>query len=259
MSYGSTLFKGYRLQTFVIKCPYDTYRESEFTRTLMTDIFKLKFDGYRNHYPYGIMPISDYDFMANHICLTLENNGKYIPLFSYKSVTNEICKKFRVPFPVIGHKFGEYKENFTPWVNAILDWQRKLDQQNITYAYNASYTMNTQMDKDLRDLTRELTYAYLYYHYATENIKHVINSTASNHKINQHEEEMGWVYLKDKDGNKLPPFESPLFFEKPFYLMHTTENCFTENFRKKCEPYASLWERRIIIEEDSADIKKKVA
>lgn len=253
------LYKGYKLQTYIIKCPYDTYRESELTRTLMTDIFKLKFDGYRSYYPYGIMPVSDYDFMANHICLTLYDAEKYIPLFAFKSITNEACKKFRAPFPVIGHKFGMYKENFMPWVEALQNWQDELDKKKVTYAYNASYTMHSTMNKDLRDLTRDISHAYLCYHYLTENINHVINSTANNHKINQIEEQMGWIYLKDKHGNKLPPFESPVFFEKPFYLMHTTENSFSEEFRKKCEPFKHLWENRVVIELENSEGQKKAA
>jgi hypothetical protein len=260
MSVGEIL-KKYPLQVIVIQRPYDTFTTSDFTSSFMTDLFKLKFEGYCSRYPYGIMPVSDYDFMATHVCMTLKVGSEYVLISAFKSITSEVCKDFRVPFPIINHKFGMFKEKFPTYVEALAKWQSDLDAKNKMYAYNASWTMKTDLDKELRGLMRDLTFAFFYFHYTTEKIDFVINSTSANFNVNKHQEAMGLKYLKDAAGNDLPPFKSPVFFEEPFYIMHVDETGFSDVYAEKCKVFKEAWDNRIIVNKENPGIgiKRKAA
>ncbi|WP_408096020.1 hypothetical protein ACJVC5_13335 [Peredibacter sp. HCB2-198] len=250
----------YKFKVVVVECPYDIYTEDSFTRNFMTDLFKLKFEGYMKHYPYGIMPVSDYDFMATHVCLCIEEGNKIVPLAAFKSISNEICKKFRAPFPVISHKFGMYKENFKDYVDAITQWQNNLEAKSKKYAYNASWTMRTDLDKELRNLCREISQSLFFYHYHDQDLLNVINSTACSHGVNTFQEYMGLKYLKSVRGEFMEPFKSPVFFEEPFAIMYLEEPGFSELFAKECQKYKSVWENRLIINKASlASTQKKAA
>lgn len=250
-----TLSKNYELKVVVIERPYDTFTTSEFTKDFMANVFRLKFEGYCAKYPYGIMPVSDYDFMATHVCLALVQGDTYVPISAFKSITSEVCADFRVPFPVINHKFGMYKEKFQAYVKALEAWQRDLDEKNELYAYNASWTMKSDLEKELRDLTREISLALFYFHYTTNRITHVINSTSANFNVNKHQEMMGLQYLRDASGAPMDAFKSPVFFEEPFYIMYLNERGFSEIFARKCEAFRGLWESRLVV---TADRRAKV-
>lgn len=237
----------YELKVVVIERPYDLFTTSQFVRNFMTEVFKLKFEGYCSKYPYGIMPVSDYDFMATHICLALEKSGELTPISAFKSITSEVCEAFRVPFPVINHKFGMYKDKFSEHVAALMAWQDNLDRAKELYAYNASWTMKTDLPKELRDMTREISLSLFYHHYRTNKIDHVINSTSANFNINKHQEMMGLHYLKDKEGKALDAFKSPVFFEEPFFIMYLDKSGFSELFAKKCEATKELWDSRLVV------------
>lgn len=258
MSTLATLAKNYELKVIVIERPYDTFTSSDFTKTFMADVFKLKFEGYCSKYPYGIMPVSDYDFMATHVCLALVNGDTYVPISAFKSITSKVCADFRVPFPVINHKFGMYKENFKEYVSALEGWQKNLDQKGELYAYNASWTMKSDLSRELRDLTREISLALFYFHYTTNKINHVINSTSANFNVNKHQEMMGLHYLKDKNGSTMDAFKSPVFFEEPFFIMYLDQRGFSEIFAQKCKVFKDLWESRMVVNSDSIT-KQKVA
>jgi hypothetical protein len=255
--YGA--LKNYKLKIVILDCPYDMYTTSEFTRNFLSDLFQLKLEGYQKHYPYGIMPISDYDFMATHVSICLSDKGQLIPLAAFKSITNKICQKFRVPFPVVGHKFGVHKEKFPNHVDALHLWQEQCEERGESFAYNASWTMRNELDKDLRGICREVSYSLLHFHYHQEKIENMINSTACIHNVNTNEDAMGFKILKDRNGNFLEPFCSPVFFEQPFHLMYFDKAGLSEVFIKECEKYKDLWDARMIINAESVINKLKVA
>ena len=249
----------YKLRVAVLECPYDTFTSSDFTRDFLTSIFKLKFEGYRKHYPYGIMPVSEYDFMATHVSICLEDGERLLPLAAFKSITNVVCDKFRVAFPVVSHKFGSFKDDFPTHVEALNLWQQGCEDRQETYAYNASWTMRTDLDKDLRGICRELTYALLHFHYNHQKIQNMINSTACTHNVNINEEFMGLKYLKDKNGNFLEPFSSPVFYEQPFQLMYFDKSGLSDIFVQDCKKYQPLWDSRLVLNSKMLEQKKKIA
>jgi hypothetical protein len=225
----------------------------------MTDLFHLKFDGYCSRYQYGIMPVSDYDFMATHVCITVKEGNELIPISGFKSINSEICKDFRVPFPAINCKFGMFTDNFPKHVEALKLWEQEAAKNNEVYAYNGSWTMKTDLPKVLRDITRELSFVLFCLHYNSMNIKHVMNSASANFGVNKHQEWMGMEYLADKSGILLPSFKSPVFFDEPFYLMHLRKVGFSQELKQAAEKYQNLWEKRIIVKDREAEITRKAA
>jgi len=230
----------HKLQVILLDCPYDTYRESKFTRDLLSDVFKLKLDGYLAHYKYGMLPISDFDFMAKHIILCKNVNEVYYPLAAFKSISNETCKRFNIDFPAINHKFGKFKADFMLFVDAMNTWQTRLEVQNKVYAYNASWTMQPDIEKNLRNICREISIAMFYFFYNTEKIEHVINSTSEKYKVNKLQEFMGLKYLNDEAENTLSSFRSPAFQQEPFFLMYLDQQGFSADFVKECQKYKQL-------------------
>ncbi len=245
------------LKIVVLKRPYDTYRDSKEMRDLLSLVFKLKLDGYSKYYPYGILPISDVDFIADHILMCRYNGDMLVPVSGFKSIKYSECLKFKIPFPIAQHKFGQETGKFSNYISGINNWMESLSSLNIDFAYNLSWTIQPEIEKAVRNTIRELTFALMYFHYNNEGIKNVINSTAALRGINAQEERMEMQYLRGGDGTKLGAFESPTFFGQPFYIMHTKQSGFGELFIKDCEKFQHLWDSRSIIGELVAE--KKVA
>lgn len=246
------------LKIVVLKCPYNTYRESEEIRSWLSMVFKMKLDGYMKYYPYGILPISDIDFIGDHILMCRYEDGKLVPVSGFKSIKYSVCEKFNIQFPVVQHKFGRDKDKFENYVSGIEKWMSDLINEKTDFAYNLSWTIQPELDKSTRNIVRELTFALMYFHYNQEGINNVINSTAALRGINAQEERMEMLYLKGGDGHTLGAFESPTFFGQPFYIMHTKKTGFGDLFKEDCKKYQSLWESRIIIG-DTVIEKKQVA
>ena len=245
-----------KVRIVILKKPYDTYRESQFTRDLLSKIFQLKLTGYQQHYPYGILPISDIDFIADHIVICLESENKELtPISGFKSVRNSVCKQFNLPFPIVAHKYGREVEKFSDYVSGIHAWMNDLELKKSEFAYNASWTIQPNLDKSVRNLVRELTYSLVCLYYTTEKIDYMINSTAALHAVNINEERMGMHYLKDSAGNKLSSFKSPTFFDQPFFIMHTIEGGFSAEFLEYSQKFKQLWDDRLVIGEKVQDEK----
>lgn len=247
------------LQIVILERPYDTYTSSPFTRELLSETFKLKLSGYTANYPYGILPISETDFMGNHIVLCLKDGGKFLPITAFKSISNDVCENFRVPFPVINHKFGMFKDKFPEFVTALTSWQKCLEKDKKKFAYNSSWTISGEIEKELRNICREATMALFYHYYKDKKISNIINSASCVHNVEKLQEVMGFKYLQDSNGQKMSPFKSPVFFEEPFFIMHIEDDSYTEEFKKSCNQYQELWNNRIIISSDKNKTTRKVA
>ncbi len=257
-TYEDTL-KTYSLKVLVLECPYDTFTTSEFTREFLMEIFKLKLEGYGAKYPYGVMPVSEYDLMGTHICIAQFDGRTYTPISAFKSITARTCKTFRTDFPVIGSLFGNERANYASYVSALTKWQDELDARETDYAYNASWTMKTDLPIELRDVVRELAYGLFYLYYKTKKLDFVINATSAKFHVNKHQEVMGLKYLSGLDGNPLPALISPVFFKESYFLMYVDSGFYSDVFQQKCRPFEALWEDRLIVNKHRPLQVKKTA
>jgi hypothetical protein len=244
------------LKIVIVKRPYDSYRESQEVRDLLSKVFKLKLDGYTKYYPYGILPISDLDFIGDHILICKGERGNLVPISGFKFIRYSDCQTFRVPFPIFNHKFGQEIDKFSDYVEGIKCWMESLKQMGHDFGYTASWTMDPSLDKNLRNLIREMTYFLICTYPESENIFSVINSAAALHGVNIHKEKMGMQYLKAPSGEKLGAFDAPTFFGQPFYIMHTLPTGFSQSFRDECLKYKTMWENRIVIEKKIIESEK---
>jgi len=241
-----------KFKIFVLETPYEYYENCAHTRDIVSDIFKIKLKGYKPSYPFGMMPIGALDFFSNHVLLTREEvDGSFTPLMTFKSTKLSDCKKFSIPFPIIGHKFGDKKSMFKEHILAIESWLNSRDLLKEEVGYNSGWTMNNEVnnEKGLRRLIRDLSTYLYYFYYTSYNIPNIITSASSKFKVYRLQEEMGFSYLKDRSGNRLEDFASPAFFDEHFYIMHLENSGFPKEFLEKAMKFKSLWDNRTTFSE----------
>jgi hypothetical protein len=88
------------LQIVVLESPYDNMNDP-LVRDLFSKIVQLKIEGYRLVYPYGVLPVDSYDFIATHHLVCREINGSYQVLMGVKYITLKKCLTHNLPFPGI--------------------------------------------------------------------------------------------------------------------------------------------------------------
>ena len=193
------------IKVVVIESPYDTYQDSKEVRDLMGRVWKMKLDGYKLHYPYGIMPVSEIDFFANHVILCEEIQGELFPFAGSRSISTTQCKKSRIEFPVIEHLFQSISKEAEPLLQATKNWINNKEKKNEIIGYNSSWTMCPRvLESDhLKTLARDLSMAMYYYYYTSYNIPNIITAAASRFKVDRIQKEMGFEYVKDEFNNKL--------------------------------------------------------
>ena len=152
-----------------------------------------------------------------------------------------------------------WKNNFQEFVDSINNWTEQVSSKDREPAYNASWTMDINLSKELRSLAREISMSLFYFYYTEEKITDVINSTSAKHNVNLIQEKMGLKYLSNESGKKLDTFNSPIFFQEPFYLMYLDQEGFSPNFVNECLKYSKLWENRIVLESPIQEQHKKSA
>lgn len=74
----------------------DTLSQKVFSRMIHS-----KTEGYEASYGDGVLPVDKSDFFAIHAIFCEERDNDYFPIFSYKIVTEEICKRFNFELPIL--------------------------------------------------------------------------------------------------------------------------------------------------------------
>lgn len=127
----------------VLDCPYDTWGSTN-TQHLFSEIINLKLAGYKDVYTDGVLPMDTYDFIATHILVCMEENGKLRPLTGFKSVTSARCKRFNLPFPTAQLlSLG----NTPLHVEAVDSIMKNCDESGNVLAYDSSWTVHPEAKK----------------------------------------------------------------------------------------------------------------
>lgn len=248
-----------KIHFVILKKPYDTFSDSVETRDFLGKVFKLKLDGYTKYYPYGILPISDVDFMADHLVVCHEINGELIPVSGVKSIRYSTCSSFNVPFPAINHLFDSQSDLFPVHKEAIKNWSNQLTQKGEDFVYFGSWTMSPFLSKEDRSIVRDLNFAIICFFHRHERIRNLINATSTTNSVHIHEEKMGFNYLQDKNGKELGTFQAHNFAGKPFALMHITGDDFLDDYIRSIDKFKSLWDNRKVIGEEISRKKDQAA
>ncbi len=240
------------IRVAIIDSPYDTYQDSKEVRDVMARLWKLKLDGYKSHYPYGIMPISDVDYFANHIVICEEIQGELLPFASFKSITASRCRQVGIEFPIFEHMFRGCEELAATHFQATEDWLKSMVESGRNVGYNASWTMcpRVQLDPELKLFMRDLSTAMFYFYYTSNNVDNVIASASQTFKVNRLKEYMGFKYLQS-EGKDLDAYPAKTFGDAPFYIMHLAKEDYPAAFVENSHKLKHFWDERLELGEKS--------
>lgn len=246
-----------RYKTVVLEKPYDTYQDSKFVREMLARVWKLKFDGYRAYYPYGVMPVGEMDFFANHVLICEDYHGELIPLAASKSISTNVCQSLNIDFPIFEHVFKGCEEASKEHIKATRQWIDERTKRGENVGYNASWTISPAIkdEPETKRLMLELSMAMYYFYYTTQGIDHIITSASKTFKVDRIQKEMGFEYLK-LESKVLDTYPAHLYNDMPFYIMTLNENKFPDFFVHKALKNEEFWSDRIHIRGDLESLHK---
>ncbi|MBH47911.1 MAG: hypothetical protein CME71_07035 [Halobacteriovorax sp.] len=238
-----------KLKIIVIEKAYNLIQTSEEVRELLPKIFKLKLDGYRPHYQYGVMPIDDTDFWGNHVVVCRETTQGLIPIMGFKSLTVQDSIRFKKEFPLYTHSLNttgceEHKKSTKAWVDRM--------SQTGNVGYNHSWTMcpSVHLDKDIKKTCYDLSRVLMYCYYRDYNIPHMILACSKRFKVDQQMLDIGFEYLKDEQHNTMPVFKAAGFSQEEFYIMHINDLNHADSVKFLYNRYKDLWESRLTLKQE---------
>lgn len=234
------------IRVAIVDSPYDSFQDSKEIRELMGRLWKLKLDGYKSHYPYGIMPISDVDYFANHIVICEEIQGELLPFASFKSITVARCRQVGIEFPIFDHMFRGCEREAATHYEATKEWVRSTIDSGRSVGYNASWTMcpRVSLDPELKLFMRELSTAMFYFYYTSQKVDNIIASASKTFKVNRLKEYMGFKYLSSA-GEDLDAYPAKTFGGAPFYIMHLAKEDYPEQFIESSMKLKNFWDDRL--------------
>jgi hypothetical protein len=217
-------------EVVVISEPYHFYEKSEQTRIVLSKIFSNQLTGYKEYYPEGVCPISEYDFFTNHIAIR-DRQTKEI-LCSYKVMEYKTCIKYKKQFPLFAVLGEEHPES----TQAIRKWMQGKD----AIGYNHSWTINPDLSKEVKKELNDITFATLALFYMENKITNIIDISIVPFRIHEIKEWMGNSYLKN-----VPSFPVKEYGGLKGCIMVNEGLVFTDEFKLVIDKYKFLWNAKV--------------
>jgi hypothetical protein len=238
-------FSKWKLRVVVIERPYDIIEHQE-VQVLMGRMMALKIKGYQEFYPYGVLPVDDYDLISDHILLCIEEGGEVFPIMGMRSVTYSCCKEFCKEFPPLkmaaADRYKVYRQSIQQLIASTLN-------QGEEIGYNGSYTIDSEIrDRaDLVTLTRDLGSYFLLKYYEEYGIKTNIAGATLRFKIDKVKSKLGYRKLEGNEGDVLPDFSCSKFFGEKISWMYIENPQLPQNLLK----YNTVWKSRLTLNQAS--------
>lgn len=246
-------------QFVIIKTPHEIINFKEVS-DLFPKVINLKTKGYRQEYGNFVLPFDTSDFIASHLLLCEKTkSGDLVPLLGMKSVTLEKCDSYRIPFPMMGMLETPEGPNleYKSVISKILeDYRIKKKADKI--AYNGSFTILPELrrDRNLKAHLWDLTFSLLTNYYIDSGIDHVLAVCATNFKVHERKEALGWNYINGPQG-LLDIYKCKALFETPLIPMEITD------IKRKSElpsgKFKDLWESRLVFDLETLNPSEKIA
>lgn len=238
-----------KYQIVVIKEPYRYYEVHKQTRQWLSEIFINQLKGYKEYYPKGVCPISEYDFFTNHIAIVDSQTDEV--LCSYKIIKYSTCIEYQKKFPLfllLGEDYPEHSKEVRSWLGT-----------HINCGYNHSWTINPNLSKEVKKELVDLTFTTLASFYKNENIFNMIDVSITTFKIEKIKEWMGNKYLAG-----LAEIVVKDYGHEPGVIMINEGLKFSDEFQFAIRRKQELWDNRVEISQESIqkherEIKKKIA
>lgn len=243
------VFEKENLRAVLFDCPYNTICDPA-SQDLFGKLLSLKIKGFREQYPYGVLPFDPSDLAATHILICKIESGIMHPVLGFKSITYERCNQFMLKFPGLSLVDGVEDPRYRIAIEQICSNASKF---NLPLAYNGSLTVDPTFQKQTpRGFASTLaTYLFLRY-YKEMRPPNVIAGAAMRFKVHELKQFAGFKMV-EYDHTALEPFHCKFAFGEQVALMHLEQmNPLALNW---CEPFESIWENRLEIKAASHNSK----
>jgi len=228
----------------LVHCPYNHFHKDKSLRDFLSETWKMKLEGFRAYFPYGVLPVDHLDFISNHVVVSKFINNELVPVSGFKSISAHIANLFRIPFPVETHIYGGSEIDFPLFSKVINMWKKNKPLDKM--AYNFGYTIDPTLTKEEKKFISALTYACIYFYYKELKIPNIIHWVNNTFKLVEGQRDIGFEkcsYLNEE----LPPLISKSLFNLEYHLM-TMENLqFNPNYIQQIErEFRKVWDNKIV-------------
>lgn len=137
------------LEFQILKNFYNNHENPE-TRQTLSEILSLKLKGYTNKYGHGVLPLSTSDFVSDHLSIGYRENGRFIPVISYRTTDLEVCKGTSLEFPIetlIGKNNHAHATYYQSKLNEALKLGKRVFYAS-SLTYNPEFIMRNQIDAE---------------------------------------------------------------------------------------------------------------
>ena len=242
----------------VLNCPYVNWKEQT-VQEYFCKMIELKIAGYSRKHYFGVLPIAQTDFLANHLLVCRrERDGRSTVLSGAKSLPYDFSKFFKTEFSaeVIFRRSNQPRH-----LEAVQQAMKECLERGNRISYYSSWTQNPLIRNDYETvaLIKELFAAMTVHHHLEEGITDLLGLGLP--KFNTDRFFMNWGF--ERALLQRQPVENvPLDFLAGIdcVLMHLMH--YSDYALEMSEKYKGMWEKRVVVgqrfnpEELEKEIKK---
>lgn len=236
------------LKILVIDHPYRALGHPE-TQHLFGRLMGMKIAGYRAAYPFGVLPVDTYDFVASHILVCVpEGSDGWKPLGAGRVISEERCEAHRLPFPAQA-LLRDAQSDTSRHLQAVEEIVAAARSRMKRLDYHSSWTLSPALrdQPELRRFVRDVMVSTL--------ITRMVEDVEREHLLcgvlrMKTDELFKWVgYEPLKAGTEvLPEILQRSLFGEPVLMFHSTG--VTAEAREMTQRFRALWEERQILAGD---------
>ncbi len=134
------------MELVILESPYHTLSQSQEARDLFIDNMIMRMENFKDSMGYGALPNGELDYLGTHVHACIRNNGKLIPIMSYKFISKKICDDFRIEYPIL--KWLRDEQNDPDVLDRFM-WQMNATPAE-EFFYMGSLALNPEFKKDVR-------------------------------------------------------------------------------------------------------------
>lgn len=242
------------LKLVILESPYDQINDPQ-VKELFIETQALKINGYHGVYPYGVLPVDTYDFVATHHLVCETGQGRLEPIMGYKSITLDKCKTHKLPFPGISVLRSSQAASHEKALQELLD-----GYQNNASAidWGSSWTIAPRIrdNIELKKFLKELFIAMHVCHEREIGTKEWVTCGNNRVKTDRLFLDLGYQPLQS-NGVALPYFIYTPLIDAEAMMFTCTK--FSDSALKLADKFRDFWNTRIVISDSERAAQKKAA
>lgn len=225
----------------IIYNTYDIYDKDAKVRKYLSDTWSMKLRGYQKYFPYGVLPIDQYDFLCHHILIQDRKTKKI--LLGCKSITQSNCDLYGYPMPIKEHLIGENRLRYNEHSQAIDQWIASCARRGQDFGYSCGFTIEPSLEKAEKLFLTNMFYYLFYYFYNSYEIGNIIQGISVRFKLDQAQSDIGFEYLKYQQ-RELPIIRTKSYDNVESYIMTLSNYAFKAEHIEKALRIEKLWDER---------------